>query len=258
MNILSSISWSNFRLTVLTTRNWEGEGTDHEHDLWNLPHGQCSKIDHGHWNPDICPKVNGQNGILSSISYSNFRLTILTTRNLNFNYSHSQNLDYLTRKFQDYGHGHVYKMTMTTDTLQFSLWSWSNGCIEIDHANFGFWPWSKFLAIWPQIFEILAMGMVKNLFGHDHDFRTSAKWSKNRGCLTPHPNLHFGNDHGQNFIWTIWPRWEFYNFELSTILMVMVKNDHVQVTDTLQFSINGHRTPKYSKLPELEVNQLFQ
>ena len=34
--------------------------------------------------------------ILSSISYSNFRLTILPSRNFDFDYSHSQNLDYLT------------------------------------------------------------------------------------------------------------------------------------------------------------------
>ena len=44
--------------------------------------------------------------ILSSISWFNFRLTILTTRNLDFDISHGQDPDYLT-----------------TDILIFGSWS---------------------------------------------------------------------------------------------------------------------------------------
>ena len=48
---------------------------------WNLPHGQWSK------------KLTMAT---SSHPQSNFKLTILTTRNLNFDNVHGQNLDYLT------------------------------------------------------------------------------------------------------------------------------------------------------------------
>ena len=48
---------------------------------WNLPHGQWSK------------KLTMAT---SSHPQSNFKLTILTTRNLNFDNGRGQNLDYLT------------------------------------------------------------------------------------------------------------------------------------------------------------------
>ena len=49
--------------------------------------------------------------------------------------------------------------------------------------NGQFWPFDR------GKFEFLAMVMVKNFWPFDHDTRTLAKWSKNRGQLTPPPPL---------------------------------------------------------------------
>ena len=45
---------------------------------------------------EFAPGLMVKMEILSLISYSNFRSTILTTRNLDFDNSHGQNLDSLT------------------------------------------------------------------------------------------------------------------------------------------------------------------
>ena len=65
---------------------------------WNFPQGQWSnKFDHVATDTlEFAPWSMVKMDNLSSILLSNFRLTILTTRTLDFDKGHGQNLDYLT------------------------------------------------------------------------------------------------------------------------------------------------------------------